>query len=72
MDKRPKQKGGVDCGVYVCKYMDAMLNGISIPSAHWDPEKDVITFRYRIAHELLNGEARHLSEWSFRERELGR
>lgn len=68
---RPKQKGGIDCGVYVCKYMDAICNGISLKEAHWDPEKDVMTFRYRIAHELRIGEARLICEWGIRQRNLG-
>ncbi|KAL8155228.1 hypothetical protein AgCh_000562 [Apium graveolens] len=41
LDARPKQDGGIDCGVYVSKYMDAMLNGISLPSAVWNAKVDV-------------------------------
>ncbi|KAL8146825.1 hypothetical protein AgCh_004530 [Apium graveolens] len=71
LDARPKQDGGNDCGVYVSKYMDAMLNGISLPSAVWNPKVDVQTFRYRMAHELSKGVARHISEWGIRQREAG-
>lgn len=59
---RPKQHGGSDCGVYVCKYMDAILNGISLAEAAWDGVVDVITFRYRIAWELFTGVPRAISE----------
>ncbi|KAK1360710.1 hypothetical protein POM88_045184 [Heracleum sosnowskyi] len=69
--ERPKQEGGVDCGVFVCKYMDAICNGISLKTAYWTPDKDVITFRYRIANELRNGEARLISEWGIRQKNLG-
>lgn len=72
LKERPKQKGGIDCGIFVAKYMDAMLNGIRLPTAVWDAEKDIITFRYRIAHELSKGVGRHISDWSLREREAGR
>ncbi|XP_074374756.1 putative ubiquitin-like-specific protease 1B [Apium graveolens] len=71
LDARPKQDGGNDCGVYVSKYMDAMLNGISLPSAVWNPKVDVQTFRYRMAHELSKGVPRHISEWGIRQREAG-
>ncbi|KAL8126807.1 hypothetical protein AgCh_013921 [Apium graveolens] len=66
LDARPKQDSGNDCGVYVSKYMDAMLNGISLPSAVWNAKVDVQTFRYRMAHELSKGVARHISEWGIR------
>ena len=72
LEARPKQDGGIDCGIYVSKYMDAMLNGISLPAAVWDAKKDVQTFRYRMAHELSKGAARHISEWGIRQREAGR
>ncbi|XP_074350792.1 uncharacterized protein LOC141690081 [Apium graveolens] len=62
LDARPKQDGGKDCGVYVSKYMDTMLNGISLPSAVWNAKVDVQTFRYRMAHGLSKGAARHISE----------
>ncbi|KAL8088727.1 hypothetical protein AgCh_038492 [Apium graveolens] len=69
LDARPKQDGGIDCGVYVSKYMDAMLNGISLLSAVWNAKVDVQTFRYRMAHDLSKGVARHISEWGIRQRE---
>ncbi|KAL8114840.1 hypothetical protein AgCh_021620 [Apium graveolens] len=71
LDARPKQDGGIDYGVYVSKYMDAMLNGISLPSAVWNAKVDVQTFRYRMAHELSKGVARHISEWGILQREAG-
>ncbi|XP_074377808.1 putative ubiquitin-like-specific protease 1B [Apium graveolens] len=71
LDARPKQDGGNDYGVYVSKYMDAMLNGVSLPSAVWNAKVDVQTFRYRMAHELSKGVARHISEWGIRQREVG-
>ncbi|KAL8119762.1 hypothetical protein AgCh_017026 [Apium graveolens] len=71
LDARPKKDGGIDCGVYISKYMDPMLNGISLPSAVWNAKVDVQTFRYRMAHELSKGIARHISEWGIRQREVG-
>ncbi|KAL8145237.1 hypothetical protein AgCh_003436 [Apium graveolens] len=52
---RPKQDTGVDCGVYVCKYVDVILNGIRLEHAVWHPYDDVETFRYRITWELRRG-----------------
>lgn len=71
LDKRPKQDNGIDCGVYVFKYIDAILNGINLGEAYWDPKLTILTFRYRIAHEIKNGEARQMSEWSMRQRLKG-
>lgn len=68
---RPKQVGGVDCGVYVCKYMDAILHGLDLGKEKWNPILDVTTFRYRIAHELKQGEARWMPEKSINERLRG-
>ncbi|KAL8118195.1 hypothetical protein AgCh_015918 [Apium graveolens] len=68
---RLKQDGGIDCGIYVSKYMGAMLNGISLPSTVWNAKVDVQTFRHRMAHELSKGVARHISEWGIRQREAG-
>lgn len=65
---RPKQDGGVDCGVYVCKYMDAILHGLHLGKELWNHVLDVITFRYRIAHELKQGEARRMPEKSINQR----
>lgn len=71
VDERPKQEGSDDCGVYVCKYIDAMLNGIQLSAAHWDPIHDIRTFRYRMAWELVNGAARHMADWGVEERLKG-
>lgn len=72
VDDRPKQEGGVNCGVYVCKYIDAILNGIPLRTAEWSSNVDIRTFRYRIAHELKQGEARRICDWGIKERQLGR
>lgn len=71
ISERPKQVGTNDCGVYVCKYIDALLNAIPLNEAAWDPIYDVRTFRLRIAWELLNGEARHMIESGVQLRQLG-
>ncbi|KAL8109123.1 hypothetical protein AgCh_025275 [Apium graveolens] len=68
---RPKQDTGCDCGVYVCKYVDVILNGIRLEHAIWHPYDDVETFRYRITWELRRGRARHLSAWGLTQRNLG-
>ena len=68
---RPKQDTGCDCGVYVCKYVDTLLNGIALESAVWHPYDDVETFRYRITWELCRGRGRHLSVWGLTQRNLG-
>lgn len=47
---RPKQENGTDCGVFVCKYMDDLLNDIKCPD-RWCP-KDIYVFRTRIAYEI--------------------
>ncbi|XP_074355665.1 ubiquitin-like-specific protease ESD4 [Apium graveolens] len=67
---RPKQDTGVDCGVYVCKYVDVILNGIRLEHTFWHPYDDVETFRYRITWELRRGRARHLSAWGLTQRNL--
>lgn len=69
--RRPKQKGSNDCGVYVCKYVDAILNAIPLETAYWDPVYDVHTFRVRMAWEILNGQARHMIESGIQHRQLG-
>lgn len=71
IEKRPKQTNGYDCGVYVCKYMDAILNGISLHEAEWGTTLTALTFRYRIAWELLSGEARKISEYGKLQRNKG-
>ncbi|KAL8112475.1 hypothetical protein AgCh_019979 [Apium graveolens] len=68
---RPKQDTGVDCGVYVCNYVDVILNGIRLEHAVWHPYDDVETFRYRITWKLCRGRARHLSAWGLTQRNLG-
>ncbi|XP_074369105.1 ubiquitin-like-specific protease ESD4 [Apium graveolens] len=68
---RPKQDTRVDCGVYVCKYVDAILNGIRLEHAVWHPYDDVETFCYRITWELRRGRARHLSAWGLTQKNLG-
>lgn len=51
-----------DSGVFVCKYVDACLMGLSIEKEHWS-KVDVRNFRFRIAWELNKGEARHLPKY---------
>ncbi|GAB2255085.1 hypothetical protein Droror1_Dr00008863 [Drosera rotundifolia] len=55
--KRPKQRNGSDCGVYVLKYMDYVLRGISLENQEWSAD-DALIFRYRIALEILKRKAR--------------
>lgn len=71
LQSRPKQDGGVDCGVYVCKYMDAILHGLDLGQEKWHTTLDVTTFRYRIAHEIKCGEARQMPDTSIRQRLTG-
>lgn len=53
----------LDCGVFVCKYVDAYLTGLDIQKEHWSRD-DVPNFRFRIAWEIRKGEARHLPDYS--------
>ncbi|KAK1394727.1 hypothetical protein POM88_013783 [Heracleum sosnowskyi] len=63
--ERPMQVE-LDCGIFVCKYVDAYLMGLSIEKQRWSRE-DIRNFRFRIAWELRKGEARHFpkfcSDW---------
>ncbi|XP_074322857.1 putative ubiquitin-like-specific protease 1B [Apium graveolens] len=63
VQERPMQSNTHDCGVYVCKYMDVILNGISLRDAVWEPVLGTWTFRYRIAWELSKGLARRISDY---------
>ncbi|XP_074352952.1 putative ubiquitin-like-specific protease 1B [Apium graveolens] len=49
LQERPMQSNTHDCGVYVCKYMGAILNGISLRDAVWEPVLGIWTFQYRIS-----------------------
>lgn len=68
LPQRPKQRNSNDCGVFVMKYMDFMLQGYDITSiASWS-EHLVNMFRYRIAKELQAGKARGISSVRMRQR----
>lgn len=69
--ERPKQVGGSDCGMYVCKYMNAILNGIPLHLAVWTPPDDIITFRYCIAWEIFKGKARKIADDGINRRNEG-
>lgn len=55
---------GLDCGIFVCKYVDAYLMGLSFEKQRWSKE-DVQNFRFCIAWELRKGEARHMPNYCF-------
>lgn len=65
---RPKQINGDDCGVFVMKFMDFMLQDYEIDSFGSWPQELVDTFRYRIAKELQAGKARPISNERMRKR----
>ena len=69
--ERPKQEGCHDCGVYICKYIDALLNAMRLDKLHWDPKVDPIIFRQRIAWELKKGRARHFTSSGLEDRLMG-
>ncbi|KAL8157215.1 hypothetical protein AgCh_002069 [Apium graveolens] len=71
VQERPMQSNTHDYGVYVCKYMDAILNGISLRDAVWEPVLGIWTFRYRIAWELSKGLARRISDYGIQQRNRG-
>ncbi|KAL8113649.1 hypothetical protein AgCh_020827 [Apium graveolens] len=48
----PKQLNGHDCGVLVCKYMDAFAQGLDIGKMSWNQD-ELDSFRYRIVKELV-------------------
>lgn len=64
---RPKQVNGTDCGIYVMKYMDYILQGFDLGALRWSQE-DVEVFRYRIAVEIQKGEARRIPGFLMRQR----
>ncbi|XP_074355991.1 ubiquitin-like-specific protease ESD4 [Apium graveolens] len=66
-DAMPKQYNYLDCGVYVCKYMDYTLQGYDLAKVHWDVS-DMEIFRYRIAKELQRGMAKPILTHSMRQR----
>ena len=71
---RPKQGKDIDCGVYVMKYMDDMLNGISLREAVGDQNLDIVdivNFRYHIAWELYKGTIRRTSDYGIQQRNKG-
>ncbi|KAK1378692.1 hypothetical protein POM88_025436 [Heracleum sosnowskyi] len=57
--RRPKQRNSTDCGLFVMKYMDYLLQDYEIESLQWEDE-DIEIFRYRIAKELQKGKARRI------------
>lgn len=64
--ERPMQTNGMDCGVFVIKYIDCILtcNTQAWCGVEWN--EDVITnFRRRIGWELHKNEARHLTTFSY-------
>ncbi|XP_074338974.1 uncharacterized protein LOC141677107 isoform X2 [Apium graveolens] len=65
---RPTQQNSDDCGVFVMKYMDFMLQGYDITTLEPWSQDLVETFRYRIAMELQNGKARQISNDRMRKR----
>jgi Ulp1 family protease len=71
LSQRPKQTTIYDCGVFVCKYVDAIMNGMQLQTLVWDPHADVLNFWYRIAWEIMNGAARHMSDSAREDRLLG-
>ena len=57
IEKRPKQRNCDDCGIFVMKYMDFLLQGYDITSLDSWSQELVETFRYRIAKDLQRGKA---------------
>ena len=66
-DTMPKQNNYTDCGVYICKYMDYLLQGYDLSTLVWDAS-DLDVFRYRIAKELQTGKARSIPNHRMRQR----
>ncbi|XP_063936209.1 putative ubiquitin-like-specific protease 1B [Daucus carota subsp. sativus] len=65
--RRPKQSNHTDCGIFVMKYMDYMLQGFHLQSMTWT-SSDVETFRYRIAKEIQRGKARMIPGFLMKQR----
>ncbi|WOG87868.1 hypothetical protein DCAR_0207100 [Daucus carota subsp. sativus] len=65
--RRPKQSNHTDCGIFVMKYMDYMLQGFHLQSMSWT-SSDVETFRYRIAKEIQRGKARMIPGFLMKQR----
>lgn len=64
---RPKQNNTTDCGIFVMKYMDYLLQGFDISTLMWD-DSDIEVFRYRIAIEIHKGKARRIPGFLMRQR----
>lgn len=64
--ERPVQGNGTDCGVYMCKYIDDMLNGISLREAVWGNNLDIVNFRYHITWEVYKGETRRIRDYGIK------
>ena len=65
--RRPKQSNHTDCGIFVMKYMDYMLQGFHLQLMTWTTS-DVETFRYRIAKEIQRGKARMIPGFLMKQR----
>ena len=65
--RRPKQSNYTDCGIFVMKYMDYMLQGFHLQSMTWT-SFDIETFRYRIAKEIQRGKARMIPGFLMKQR----
>ena len=65
--RRPKQNNYTDCGIFVMKYMDYMLQGFHLQSMTWTTS-DVETFRYRIAKEIQREKARMIPGFLMKQR----
>ncbi|KAK1386419.1 hypothetical protein POM88_014597 [Heracleum sosnowskyi] len=65
--RRPKQRNSKDCGLFVMKYMDYLLQGYEMESLQWEDE-DMEIFRYRIAKELQQGKPRRIPGFLMRQR----
>lgn len=70
--ERPRQANGIDCGVFIMKYVDCILSCQTETWCGTEWNEDVINnFRYRIGWELHKGEARHLTDGSYQARLAG-
>lgn len=58
LQQRPKQFNNYDCGIFVAKYVDCILQDIDITKLPNWTEDELNIFRVRIAHEIRQFKAR--------------
>lgn len=61
VNDQPTQDNTLDCGIFVCKYVDYYVRGnIDITKERWSSE-DLAVFRSRIAYELYKCQVEDIS-----------